>query len=174
MMEDYNNILESLIIRYSSKGILIDTNLLLLYLVGKYDKNFIKQFKKTEQFSIEEFNFLDKFISKFRKVITTPHILAELSNFSFQIKEPKLKSYLGVLITVVREMEEKYISKDLITRNSLINRLEFTDLSIMEATLDKKCLVLTNDFKFAAYLEINKCEVMNFNHLRQYIIWSRN
>lgn len=41
---------EGLIAKYHDRGLLIDTNLLLLFVVGLFDSGLITQFKRTKQF----------------------------------------------------------------------------------------------------------------------------
>ena len=38
--------------RYRSRGILVDTNILLLHFVGSFDPSLIARFKRTERFTI--------------------------------------------------------------------------------------------------------------------------
>ena len=44
------NYLDSLFARYRQKGILVDTNILLLLFVGSVNRKRISQFKRTQQF----------------------------------------------------------------------------------------------------------------------------
>jgi hypothetical protein len=62
----------NLYLKYKSKGILIDTNLLLLLLVGFYDENLIAKFKRTSKYSKEDFQIIRNFILHFEKIIITP------------------------------------------------------------------------------------------------------
>ena len=44
-----------LIQKYSTKGIIVDTNLLLFYLIGEIDLRRIKNFHRTKEFAEEDF-----------------------------------------------------------------------------------------------------------------------
>ena len=50
--------IRELIARYSRKGILIDTNILLLYFIGSFDPGLISSFKRTARFSVEDYETL--------------------------------------------------------------------------------------------------------------------
>jgi hypothetical protein len=50
--------IQRLVGRYARKGILIDTNILLLYFVGNFDQDLISSFKRTLQFTVEDYNTL--------------------------------------------------------------------------------------------------------------------
>lgn len=47
--------IDSLWARYRQKGILVDTNILLLWFVGAVNRDRISQFKRTQKFSPEDF-----------------------------------------------------------------------------------------------------------------------
>ena len=74
---------EILIDRFCSRGVLIDTNLLLLYVVGRYDDGIIRRgaFSRLAAYSIDDYGLLVGLMSLFDKYVTTPHVLAEVSNW---------------------------------------------------------------------------------------------
>ena len=69
-----------LINRHCASGLLVDTNLLLLYLIGRTNRNRISKFKRTQAYTIEDFDLLHRFMAEFKTLITTPHVLTEVSN----------------------------------------------------------------------------------------------
>ncbi len=73
--------MEELIYKYSNKGLLIDTNILLLYFVGSFDRQHIEKFKRTSQFTIKDFDYLVILLDRFDTLVTTPNILTEVNNF---------------------------------------------------------------------------------------------
>ena len=108
----------SLILKYSQTGIIIDTNLLLLYLVGQYDQNMIGSFKGTLSYSEEDFKIVLGVLARFKKIIITPHILAELSNLSAKIRHDHLNQYFETLIAALSNWDEKHIEKSIIFNNN--------------------------------------------------------
>jgi hypothetical protein len=84
-----------LISLYRRKGLLVDSNLLLLYFVGAYDPERISTFKGTYSrgFSEDDFNLLFRLIALFEKIVTTPNILTEVSNLSSQLRKDEKRSY---------------------------------------------------------------------------------
>lgn len=68
-----NDYLKRIIQVYSLKGLLIDTNLLLLYIIGSFNIELIGRFKRTAQFTTDDFDIVSDFLSLFVKKITTPH-----------------------------------------------------------------------------------------------------
>ena len=161
-----SSILQNYIKQYATKGILVDTNLLLLFFIGNFDENYIKTFKRTNRYSIEEFNWVANIIDKFSKIIVTPQILAELSNLSKQMDKPKLKQYFSYLVGVIKESREIYINKDqLMEINSLV-AVGFTDFSIIKSAKAGKYLVFTDDWPLIGYLQKEKVDVINLNWIR--------
>jgi len=65
---------------YFRKGIIVDTGPLVLLLAGHYNYNSIGNSKLTAEFEKGDFDILTSFLSKFRKIIVTSHVLAEVSN----------------------------------------------------------------------------------------------
>ena len=72
--------------RYQQSGILIDTNILLLYFVGSYDIQQISRFKRTKKFVVEDYKLLTRIWNSFKKIVTTPHILTEVSNWGKDLR----------------------------------------------------------------------------------------
>ena len=72
-------------LKIKKKPIITDTGPLLLLLIGAYDKNTIKGFKRLSMYDSVDFDLLLEFVAK-RKVMVTPQVLAEVSNFAKELK----------------------------------------------------------------------------------------
>lgn len=168
----YTGTLESVIRKHSTRGLLVDTNLLLLYLVGVYDREYVGTFKRTQNYTAEDFDIVSRLIRRFQRVVTTPHILSELSNLSLGIKGRRGAEYFTALVYALRSALEIHIEKDVLLDNVLLPRLGFTDLSILEASKQHNYLVLTDDFRATGFLRGARCEVINLNQIRE-MVWSQ-
>jgi hypothetical protein len=64
------------------KNLLLDTNLLLLYLIGGEDPKLLESARRLNAYVEEDFYLLIEFIevNGFTQLISTPHILTEASN----------------------------------------------------------------------------------------------
>ena len=152
------SVLETLVVEYAPRGLLVDTNVLLLYLVGLFDRTFVERFKRTRArgYTADDFAIASNLMRCFRRVVTTPHILAEVSNLSFQMEEPRLIGYFRIVVRVLRGLHEQSVPKDLILdspRLGLLPKIGFTDLSILEAAKRSKYLVLTDDRHVSIYVQ---------------------
>ncbi|MEH2182111.1 hypothetical protein [Nostoc sp.] len=109
------DVINSLISRYHQKGILIDTNILLLYFVGTVNRERITRFNRTQQFIPEDYDLLLRIISRFRKLITTPNILTEVSNFVDKLVEPERSHCFAIFALFVQnvDMLDEYYVKSL-------------------------------------------------------------
>lgn len=79
---------EALVAPYRTRGILLDTSPLAVLYVGLFDPDQVVRFPRTRQignadevFTRRDFEAISGFVRQFDRLITTPHVLAEVSNF---------------------------------------------------------------------------------------------
>lgn len=152
--------------RHASRGILVDTNLLLLYGIGLFDKDLIGRFKRTNKYTIEDFEIVSNIVRRSPRLITTPHILSEVSNLTLDRVQDKPAPFLDKLIGLLRAAHELHVEKEVILEQSAFRRYGVTDTGVIELAQRHKYLVLTDDFPLANYLRSCECAVLNLNHLR--------
>jgi rRNA-processing protein FCF1 len=163
-------LVKKLISRYREKGILVDTNILLLYFIGRCDPNQIQTFKRTRQFTIEDFECLFNLVQSFEKVITTPNVLTEVNSLSGQLGEPFKIEFFTNFIREISIVDEHYVqSQDAIQVEEFI-KLGLTDSGIFNLSKNSY-LVLTDDFRLSQYLQKKNIDVINFSHIRTYFGW---
>ena len=148
-------------------GILLDTNILLLYLIGSFKIEFIKQFKRTCKYDLDDFEVIELVVSYFSKIVITPHILAEVWNFAEKITEPYLTGFIESSISKLEIFTEDYISKgEIIIDPHLLKLVGVTDLSIIIAAKSGNYLILTDDLRaYNAFLH-SKVNAINLNHFK--------
>lgn len=144
-----NEYLFTLFTKYKKKGILVDTNILLLYLVGSLDINMIKDFSRTEVFDEKDFDLVSKFIDKFDVKITTPHILTEASDLM-----GNRNGFQYLLKTFINLAEEKFISSLNVSLSESFLKFGVADSAILETSKGSH-LIFTDDRPLFGYL-INK------------------
>src|SRR6266404_339872 len=66
----------------TSAGLLVDTNLLVLFAVGTVNRNRIETFKRTRQYTKTDYDLLVRVLEKFKTLYTVAHVLAEVSNLT--------------------------------------------------------------------------------------------
>ena len=150
---------------YKDKGVLIDTNVLLLLFVGLHNRNGIPRFKRTAQFIPEDFDCLTGVIQLFKQLVTTPSILTEVSNLLGQLSEGIRLSVLRSFSFSLQRFQEDFTPSVELARESCFPKFGLTDAGIVHSARGR-FLVLTDDFRLAGYLQRQGIDVVNFNHLR--------
>src|SRR6266404_343875 len=154
-----------LIERHRQLGVVVDTNVLLLYFIGRFDPEEIGRFKRTNTFVIEDFRLLEWLLSQFGQLLTTPNILTEVSNLSGQFSGLRRSGYFEQLRTEVSLLREEYLgSRDVVTGDAFV-RFGLTDASIHLLSKGGH-LVLTGEVPLYTFLQSQGVDCINFNHLR--------
>lgn len=154
--------LTELITRYRSAGVLVDTNILLLYFVGGYDTQRISRFKRTAQFNTEDYHLLLKLLSFFETIVTTPNVLSEVNNLSGKLAG---RAYMEKFGDCIQTLDEHYMESARVARLEHFPQLGLTDSGIVHLAANRH-LILTDDFRLAKILESRGADVLNFNHIR--------
>jgi hypothetical protein len=155
--------------RHRASGVLLDTNLLLLYVVGAYDRDLIPRFKRTAAFTPEDFRILTDALDSFGHVLTTPHVLTEVSNLAGQLGDPLKQAVFRTFAGAIGMLTELQAPAREVSADAAFPRFGITDIAILRNGRDR-CLVLTDDFRLSQYLAHEKVDVLNFNHLRTYLL----
>lgn len=123
--------------------ILVDTNLLLLLVVGTYRTDLISDHKKTNSFDIDAFETLLMRIDG-ADLIVTPNVLTETSNLVSLIGDPHKTCLRLVLGEVIKGMSEIYIRSSEASSVPAFAKLGLTDAGILELR-EGAGLILTTD-----------------------------
>jgi hypothetical protein len=164
-MSDYDLIL---VAKYRKAGVIVDTNLLLLYFVGLFDPTIITKFKRTDIFTQEDHLALSLFLKEFSKVITTPNILTEVNSFSNQLPNHIKPGYYLKFASEIATFQEIYTSSQDISISHPFSLFGLTDAGLFLTAKDT-FLVLTDDRRLAVCLNASGVDAINFNHLRTYL-----
>ncbi len=156
--------------KFHRNSLLIDTNLLLLLLIGSLNPSLIGKNKITasQGFDEKDFNQLRNFAGNFQKLITTPHILTEVSNHAEKIKGADHLKFLQQFTSLIESerMKEHSESSKLLAKTDAFVRFGLTDAAISHLA-NKNFLVLTTDRTLPGYLSRKGVGVINFNNVRQ-------
>jgi hypothetical protein len=150
----------------SSKGLLIDTNLLVLLVVGALNPDQISVYKRTNQYSSEDYQLLLSFVDRFRVVATTPNILTEASNLleGYAYRGQQAFTLLERVAQVTHEIFYDSLPTMMSYSRSYL-KFGLSDATIHRVAEDNY-LVLTDDLNFCAYLQGQGLIAINFNNLR--------
>jgi hypothetical protein len=163
---------EILIDKYKTKGILIDANLALLYLVGGYDRRLIGdgKYNKLSKYNIDDYDLLLRLKKVFKKAVTTPHVLTEVSNLANDLPERTKSACLKKFYETFVEIDELNIPSMDAAQRPEFHFLGLTDSAL--ALVSDQFLIVTDDARFVKKMNESGLEALNFNHLRMYHLLS--
>lgn len=148
------------------RALLIDTNLLLLYLIGNLNPRFIAAFNRTRQFLFDDFLLLKKIADSFSGIVTNPGILTEVSNLAgSDLKGGRRGQFFAELAEEVQLLTEEHIPSAQACDSGAFTKFGLTDSAIILAGKDRY-LTITTDAALAGYMERNRLDVINFNNIR--------
>jgi hypothetical protein len=151
------------------KPLLIDTNLLVLFIVGAASKEYITKHKKLTEFTVQDYEVLVEIISQAPAVLVTPNILTETSNLAAYIREPARRSVLDMFRRVAATSQERYMASSLAVQRPEFLRLGLTDAVLVKESIEDVVLLTTDLGLYCAALA-QGAEAVNFNHIRdQYL-----
>jgi len=151
--------------RYRKKGVLVDTNLFVIFLVGQYDRRQLANCRATKAFETGDFELLDRFLGNFQRLVTTHHILTEVSNLAGKLPESQHIPFRQFLAGVIATLTEEFRAAIGISREADFPRLGITDTAISLVS-SKEYLVLTDELALYGSLAKRGVDVVNFNHIR--------
>lgn len=149
-----------------SGTLLIDTNLLLVLLIGALDPAQIERFKRTSGYTRKDFELLRAFIGRYTRLLTTPNILTEVSNLVGQLSGPlKQRAFMTLKNLTDRTIEEQYWPAAELTQIPSFPVLGLADVSVIAAA-ESGVTVLTADFPLYNRLTSAGLLAINYTHLR--------
>ncbi len=154
----------------SAPHLLLDSNLLVLFLVGSLDRRLIGSHKRARSYTFEDFDLLSRILASKRQVVTTPNVLTETSNLVAQTGQPNAGRLLARLGLLCQRLDERYLESATVARSGALARLGLTDTGLCELTTGG-LLLLTDDLPL--YVEVLRLggRAVNFNHIRTQV-WS--
>jgi rRNA-processing protein FCF1 len=156
---------DALVAGYRRRGVVVDTNLLLLHVVGEFGIEWISKLKRTRMYSGSDFELVRRFIQQFETVWTTPTILAEVNSLSLELRGT---DFAATFAGRMQLLLESYSQSKQLSLRPEFRRFGLTDCSItrLAARAGRRRLVVTDDLELATELGRLGVDVVNINHLR--------
>jgi hypothetical protein len=151
----------------SQRALLLDANVLLLLLVGLWNRERILRFKKLSGYDADDFDLLALAVDRFRTLVTTPHVLTEVSNLASFHEDPERTEFFEWLaLRSIPAFREDLVPTKTIAEDPIFVRLGLTDAAIDHAARTEGLHVLTADARLYERLLQVQAHVTNFQHLR--------
>ena len=146
-------------------GFFIDTNLLLLLIVGSVGKDFIAKHGRLRNFTADDFDNLIHLLHP-QQVFVTPNTLTETSNLLAQHKDPERSRFFDKLKFIIQESKEVIVASTVAAGNNAFKRLGLTDAALLEVATADTPLVTVDFDLYQAASEKGHDTVVNFTHLQ--------
>lgn len=162
---------EQVFARHVGKSILLDSNLLLVLLAGNLDFRLFGSFKRISTYSLEDYELLERLIKMFSILITTPYVLAEVSNLANSLSKQWQEDWLRNMAALLSCHNCKPLFDECWTpAKQLVLKPEFLAFGLTDASLAElsgSALILTDDFRLSGFLRRKGVSILNFRDLRK-------
>jgi transcription termination factor NusB len=148
-----------------ARRILIDANLLVLFVVGQTGRQLITKHRRLREFSVDDY---DRLVGMLRRVelVVTPNTLTETSNLLAQHNEPERSRFLDVLRYVIENSQEITVASVDASRSRVFRRLGLTDAAVLDVVSAETPLLTVDLDLFIAASTKDPQAAVNFRHLR--------
>lgn len=146
----------------------LDSQLLLLYVVGATSRDYIDTHKRLKAYTVADFDLLLVLLRGYSQLLLTPNTLSETSNLIDHIAEPARARIYAVFKAMLSrpEFEERYEPSRQVAGQAELPRLGLTDCALLSLCVDRRTPLLTADLQLYLAALRRGGEVVNFNHLR--------
>ncbi len=140
--------------------ILIDTNSLIIFLIGLIDPKLIKSHKRTSIYEEQDFNDLVSFIGDIKKLVVLPNVWTEVDNLLNDFNRGHKENYIEEITNTIKLTSEIYLTSEVATKSDGFYDLGLTDSLLLEHS--KNCeLLITSDSKLSDYAIANGVQVFD-------------
>lgn len=138
--------------------IVIDTNALLLLVVGRIDVNLINSHKRTSIYDEQDYYDLLNIIVDFKNLLILPNVWTEVDNLLNNFKGDRKYYYHNVMKEIIKWSTEKHIHTI-----EAINTAPFFNLGVTDSLLlilaKQNSLLITSDSSLSDYARANGINV---------------
>ena len=143
----------------------IDSNVLVILILGLIDPNLIGKDKRTSIYEKEDFYDLLNVIGAIDKLVVLPNIWTEVDNLLNHISGSYKYQYIEKITSTIRVTSEEYVKSYVATQSQSFINLGLTDSLIMD--LAKKCdFLITDDSRLSDSARANGILVYDIKSIR--------
>jgi rRNA-processing protein FCF1 len=158
-----------LIRRNRGRGVLLDANVLLLFIIGVFDRGQVASFKRTRAYTRQDWDRLNELLKFFPVRATLPNVLTEVSNLASTIlSSARGRDFAAAMLSQIRALRERYLNSQRAAESDAFARLGLTDAALLELARARKYVLLTDDLDLAVTTARQGINVINFTNLRSF------
>ena len=149
--------------RYRGRGVLLDANVLVVYVVGRAGRRLVNRLVATKNFDGRDAAFLSAIVASVGRLVTTPHVLTEVNGLLNVGGLGRLRyRVLGAFAEVLKEVEEVYRPGRGATNDPAFRRLGLTDTAVLALGVEGP-LVVSGDGGLCNELRSRGAEALHYN-----------
>lgn len=149
-------------------GVLLDTNVLLLLLVGMIREDLVEKTTRVRAYSASDYRLLVSLLQKARGLITTPHVATETWNLGDNLLSGEYALHFRRnFVAFIVKAEERWVRTSELTASQSFLRLGVADSGLVHIKR-RRPVIVTDDSGLTRQLEIDGMSVVNFTHLRTF------
>jgi hypothetical protein len=147
------------------RSVILDTNVLLLWLVGQLEPSKIGAHRRLSEFSLQDLSNLNKLLEEFHYHLTLPQILTETSNLIGAGSQVICRGATEALALYCNRIVEHYRPSTEVVSSPVYLRLGLTDCAITMAA-ERGATVVTIDHGLYGQLLKDGLGAINLLHNR--------
>lgn len=148
------------------RGLLIDTNLLVLLVIGLVNPARIATHDRTSVYTAADYTLLFNFAARYQRLYTLPHVLAEVSNLAV-IKGQESSASRAYLKALIEDLFEELKPSHEAAAERAYAWLGLVDAAIISVARQYQCNVITADVALFNALQREGIPVITFMQLRR-------
>jgi hypothetical protein len=147
-----------------SDAVVLDANLLVLFVVGLTSTTYIAKHKRLQSYFVRDFQLLRQRLKRAERIIATPNVLTEASNLAAQIAEPAKGQIARAFRVLLQRSDEIYVESRIAAEHPVYPRLGLADAGLLQILGDSRTL-LTADLDLYLQACRQHLKAVNFTHL---------
>lgn len=168
-MPSHEQLLLTMVARHRRRGILLDTNVLLLYLFAKFQPALVGR-KRLEKYGPDDADLIVQFLARFHRILTTQHVLAETSNLARQLVGGVRRIELAMRLHPLFCLDTPASLLTCPVDGARVDPAAFAQLGLTDAGLASlvgaDALLLTDDLDLYVTAAM-RGDALNFTHMRE-------
>ena len=158
---------KAMIEKHASRGAAIDSNLLLLLILGQVEPKQVGRHKRTTNYQADDLDLLLYVVKMFQKIILTPHVLTQADDL-LGARNPKNRFEQRLVSAFIQGVGLAHVERDPaqeLVQDTAFPRFGLADVGLYRIAC-RGTLVLTDDRRLADHLVSLGRDAINFAHLR--------
>ncbi|MCH9807815.1 MAG: hypothetical protein K0U74_08795 [Alphaproteobacteria bacterium] len=146
----------------------LDSNLLLLLVVGETDLRLIERHRRLRAYDLDSYRLIAEMVVDASRILVTPNVLTEVSNLGcYGISEPGCSQIRATLRMLVKQAGEVYLPSSDAMGAHEFQRLGLTDATFLQIQWPEDCTLWTDDLDLWLAANARGVKVQRLLDMRQ-------